>query len=159
MFKNKIDERERQELYKIEHKIYWVMFALLIVEIFVQQVIMGAPYEQYAGELIALMVLCVLSCIMEMRGGHYDYFTKPGPKSYALYALITAVICTAWVVGFIVKSGRAEVLVCVIGGGICAVVVFGFTYVLLAIVGKEIMKRRAKLEAELEDDEDEEDEE
>lgn len=51
-----------------------------------------ASFKQIGGEWVTLMIAALASSIGYYKGGHYDYFTKPGIKSYLLYSIIFTIV-------------------------------------------------------------------
>ena len=51
-----LDEREMQEMYRIEHRGLWLMYGLLCAAVVIQM-IMGAPLAQMAGELAVVLTV------------------------------------------------------------------------------------------------------
>ena len=56
--KNVLDERETQEMYRIEHRGLWGMYALLCAAV-VAQMFFGAGFAQIAGEAFVIAVVSV----------------------------------------------------------------------------------------------------
>ncbi len=56
--KNVLDERETQEMYRIEHRGMWGMYALLCAAVVVQM-LFGAGFAQVAGEAFVIAVVSV----------------------------------------------------------------------------------------------------
>lgn len=151
--KNVVDERERMEMYKVEHYMFWFVFWALLVSIFGQLVFLRASFGQVAGEWIVFMLMAVGTVIGEFKGGHYDYVSRPGWRSYLAYsaggsgAVVILILLNGVMRGYYDSVGDA-VLVAVISGG----VMFVILYASLAAGGQIIKRRRKKLEEEFEDE-------
>ena len=154
--KKKLDERELMEMYKVEHYGFWFVFWALCISIFVQFIFLERPFAQISSEFIIFMLMAVLSLIGYLKGGHYDYYTEPGWKSYLLYSGIAAVVFTIiqavlyYTKHYFQKSLGAGLMGLLIFG----VCIFGLCYAVLAIMGEFIKKRRAKLAKKYEEDDD-----
>lgn len=69
--KNVLDERETQEMYRIEHRGMWGMYALLCAAVVVQM-LFGAGFAQVAGEAFVIAVVSVGMIIAYARRGIWD---------------------------------------------------------------------------------------
>ena len=81
-----LDEREIQELFRIEHRGLWLMFALLSAAVLVQ-LLLGAPLVQIAGELAVILVVSVVMIVANVRHGIWELGTRPSMKGNALSSL------------------------------------------------------------------------
>lgn len=148
-----VDERERMEMYKIEHYMFWFVFWALIVSIFVQQIFLKADFSQVAGEWIVFMLMAVGTLIGDFKGGHYDYISRPGWKSYLAYSIagtaayVFLIIANGMMRGWYDSAADAALVGVVSGAGI-----FVILYVTFVIAGAWTKKRRKKLEEEFEDE-------
>jgi len=145
--KKKLDERELMEIYKIEHYAFWFMFWALVASIVIQLIFFNSSFKQIGGEWIVLMISAIASSIAYIKGGHYDYYTNPGIKSYLLYSLIFTIVSDVIVaitnylhhnyynrIGFIITIS------------LYSVVIFVFIFATLALTGEAVKKKRKKLE-------------
>ena len=99
-----LDEREMQDMNRIEHAGFWGMYALLCAVIIVQ-ILMGAEAVQLAGEVITVALVSVALIIAYARGGIWDAGARPSRRGNAVYAAVSAV-CVALIV---LEIGRAHV--------------------------------------------------
>ena len=67
--KNVLDERETQEMYRIEHRGMWGMYALLCATV-VTQMLFGAGFAQVAGEAFVIAVVSVGMIIAYAQARH-----------------------------------------------------------------------------------------
>ena len=74
--KNVLDERETQEMYRIEHRGMWGMYALLCAAVVVQM-LFGAGFAQVAGEAFVIAVVSVGMIIAYARRGIWDADARP----------------------------------------------------------------------------------
>lgn len=151
--KQVIDERERMEMYKIEHYMFWFTFWALFVSIVVQMFFIGRDVKQVAGEWIVFMLMACGTALGDLRGGHYDYLSKPGWKSYLVYSLFGAVMTAVFtLVNGTVRGWYDSVGDMVLAGIIQGVFLFVVLFAALSFVGAWTKKRRKKLEEEFEDE-------
>lgn len=152
--KHVVDERERMEMYRIEHYMFWFAFWALLAAIFGQMIFMKASFVQVAGEWIVFMLMAVGTLLGELKGGHYDYISRPGWKSYLAYSVVGTIAVVFLMLangirqGYYRSFGDAALVAAVVGG--TAFVIF---YVSLAVGGELVKRRRKKLEKEFEDEE------
>jgi len=91
-----LDEREMQEMYRIEHRGLWLMYALLCVAIAVQ-LLAGAPAAQMAGELVVVMTVSVVMIISNARHGIWEERARPSVRGNAQTAAIAGAAVAALV--------------------------------------------------------------
>lgn len=155
LFRNKkvVDEREQMEMFRMEHYMYWFAFWALLVGIFFQIIFLDAPFRQVAGEWTVFMLMAIGLVIGDLAGGHFDYNSRPGWKSYLIWSLIAA----AAVVGITLANGirhgwyenASDVAMPLF---ILGLFTFLLTYIAIAAAGAFVKYRRRKLEEEYEDD-------
>ncbi len=158
LFKMKkvVDEREEMEMMKIEHYMYWFTFWALLVGIFGQLIFMKASFTQVAGEWTVFMLMAVGLLIGELKGGHFDYSSRPGWKSYLLYAVIAAaagtllVLANSFMRGWYEEADMGQLLAVSLITGIN---IFILTFICLAAAGAFVKHRRKKLESAYDEDE------
>ena len=147
MFKgNKIDEREKMEMYKIEHYAFWLLYWGILISILAQMIFFDANFKSIAGEWI-VFVLCSLSVsIAYAKGGHYDYFTKPGLKSSLIYSASATIIYDGLIGIYIYANHHYyNLLGFAITMIIQTILIFTLTFALLLLTGRMVNKRRSKL--------------
>lgn len=136
-----LDEREMQEMYRIEHKGFWAMVVLLFGAIVVQ-LILGARPAQVAGEAVVLAAVCVAMLIAYARYGIWDANSRPDARGNARYSA-----CFALAVGLMVfLTGRALAAV------IAAAVMLPTMFVLLEVMSRFVQARQRRREAELDEE-------
>lgn len=136
-----LDEREMQEMYRIEHAGFWAMAVLLFGAI-AAQLLFGAPPVQVAGEAVVLAAVCVAMLIAYARHGIWDANSRPDVRDNARYS-----VCFALVVGLIVSlTGR------VLAAVIAAVVMLLVMFVLLEVMSCFVQARQRRREAELDEE-------
>ncbi len=139
--KTVLDEREMQEMYRIEHRGLWAMYTLLCAAVVVQ-LFFGAGFAQIAGEVCVISLVSVAMIVAYARRGIWDTRARPSTKGNAAYSALCALGVSVVVLG--IRGGVAAAVVT----GICTFVLcFGLLCVLMAY-----MQRRQKHEADELDD-------
>lgn len=152
--KNVVDERELMEMFRVEHYVCWITFWVLLISIFWQLFLVEASFSRVAGEWCVFMVMSFGILIGNLKGGHFDYSSRPGWKSYLLYSVIATVaaggitLIRGMMIGYYKDWKMAAFAVGRIGTN-----TFLITFALLALSGTYVKYRRKKLE-DIYDDED-----
>lgn len=141
--KTVLDEREMQEMYRIEHRGLWGMYTLLCAVV-VAQMLFGADVAQMAGELFVIAVTSVALIAAYARRGIWDANARPSVKGNAAYAAISSVGVAVVVLGR--HAGAAAAL----GAGI---VMFALCFTLLCLLMKYVQHRQEAQSRSLEDEE------
>ena len=89
-----LDEREMQEMYRIDHAALWATVSLLCASVIVQ-LLLGADFAQMAGELVVLCVAAVGMFIAYARRGIWDESSRPSLASNAVCAAVDAAMADA----------------------------------------------------------------
>lgn len=151
--KKVVDEREEMEMMKVEHVFFWVVFWGLLVSMFVQ-LYLGADFRQIGGEWCVFMIMAVGTVIGELKAGLFDYWSRPGWKSYLTYSVIAAV-CVMGIsslrgilAGWYDHPADAVLSLSVLGLSTGVI-----TYICLALAGTFTKYRRRKLEEAYEEEE------
>lgn len=95
--KNVLDEREMQEVYRIEHRGLWGMYTLLCAAV-ILQMLFGAGFAQVAGEAAVIAVVSV---------GMIVAYARPSTRGNALYAALCALGVTAVTFGLHASLAKA----------------------------------------------------
>jgi hypothetical protein len=153
MFKRKeVDEREKMEMYKIEHYGFWLVFWGLLISIFVQMIAFDASFKEFGAEWIIFMVMAVTSAIAYGRAGHYDYYSEPGIKSSLIYAAVFTVIYdVVFGLYFYINDKYYNLTGLAIKIALCTVFMFFTILIIQLIAGKVVTKRRKKLKEDFEE--------
>ena len=152
LFRKIVDERQELDALRVERvALYFVIFGLLAAT-FVQILFFGADFPRIAGELIIMMAGCLFAGIGYICRGFYDYYTKPGMKSYILYSLAFGIVVGAF--DFLVRYfRRCKPLSDCLGE---AVKIFAITFIVCFImyilVGAVTKARQRKLTKEYQDE-------
>ena len=78
--RNVFDEREMQEMYRIEHRGLWAMYTLLCASVVVQ-LLFGADMAQMAGEMTVIFIVSVGMIIAYARRGIWDANGRPSTRA------------------------------------------------------------------------------
>lgn len=140
--KTVLDEREMQEMYRLEHIGLWLMYGLLCAAVLVQ-LLLGAPVIQMAGELAVVIVTSVVMVIANVRHGIWDQSSRPSLRGNAAYSL-GAGVCVAVLLA--IKSGN---IISSLAAGCCAGLL---CFAVLTLLMYYMQRRQAKREADLENE-------
>ncbi len=152
-WKKVVDEREEMEMMRVEHYMFWFAFWALLVSIFVQLLAMRASFLQVAGEWIVFMLMSAGTVIGELKGGHFDYSSRPGIRSYLKYSAVAAVASMGVVLIRGIEGGYYQKpLDAVLSLLISGIFTAGLTFLCLAAAGAFVKRRRRKLEKEFEEE-------
>ena len=141
-----LDERELQEMYRIEHRGLWAMYALLCATV-VAQLLFGADFAQMGGELFVIGVVSVGLIIAYARRGIWDAHARPSTKGNAVYSVISAIG-----VGVIVLGRRRNAAIALAAG----VAMFALCLVLLTLLMRYVQRRQEAQNHVLENETDDE---
>ena len=137
--KNVLDERETQEMYRIEHRGLWGMLCAAVVA----QMFFGAGFAQIAGEAFVIAVVSVGMIAAYARHGIWDADARPSTRGNAVYALFCALGVTAITFGLHESVGKALLF-----GAAAFILCFALLSLLMAYV-----KKRQKQQSDELDDE------
>lgn len=148
-----VDEREEMEMMRIEHLMYWFVFWALLASIFIQILVLGAEFSQVAGEWMIFMLMAIGTVFADIKGGHFDYCSRPGWKTYLIYSAVAA----AGVMGLTLWRGVRDGYYRNPGDAVLPLLITGIftgvvTYAALAAAGTFVKHRRKKLEKEFEEE-------
>lgn len=139
--KTVLDEREMQEMYRIEHRGLWAMYTLLCAAVVVQ-LFFGAGFAQIAGEVCVISLVSVAMIVAYARRGIWDTRARPSTKGNAAYSALCALGVSVVVLGI-----RGDVAAAIVTGICTFVLCFSLLCALMAY-----MQRRQKHEADELDD-------
>ena len=141
-----LDERELQEMHRIEHRGLWAMYALLCATV-VAQLLFGADFAQMGGELFVIGVVSVGLIIAYARRGICDAHARPSTRGNAVYSVISAIG-----VGVIVLGRRRNAAIALAAG----VAMFALCLVLLTMLMRYVQRRQEAQSHVLENETDDE---
>ena len=137
-----LDEREIQELFRIEHRGLWLMFALLSAAVLVQ-LLLGAPLVQIAGELAVILVVSVVMIVANVRHGIWELGTRPSMKGNALSSLGASVAVAA-----VVTLMRGRLWLGLAAGAAMFAPCFGLLSLLMAFVRRRQERQSRELDGD-----------
>ena len=140
--KSVLDERELQDLYRIEHRGLWLVYALLCAAVVVQ-LIMGAPFSQMAGELFVVGVSSVALIAAYARYGIWDDRSRPSAAGNATCA---AASCVGVALVVLARSRNAAAALA------AGLMTFALCFLLLTAMMACVQRGQRRRERELEDD-------
>ena len=140
--RNVFDEREMQEMYRIEHRGLWAMYTLLCASVVVQ-LLFGADMAQMAGEMAVIFIVSVGMIIAYARRGIWDANGRPSTRGNALYAAISAVGVGVVVLG----RGRNPLAALAAGAAM-----FVLCFALLTLLMRYVQHRQEAQSRELDED-------
>lgn len=90
-WKNNLDEMQEQNLLKLEHRVCWLAYWLLIAAILVQYIFTDSM-EAILGETVVLLIMCFYLSIGCLRLGIWDRRLKTNWKTNLIGSLIAGSI-------------------------------------------------------------------
>lgn len=137
-----LDERELQELYGVEHRGLWMMYALLCAAVAVQM-LLGADFKQMAGELLVIAVSSVVLIVAYARRGIWGERSRPSARGNAAYSAMGGGVVALIALGL----RRSAYLALLMGAAM-----FALSFLLLTALMLYLRRRERALERELEQD-------
>lgn len=149
-----LDERQEQELSKIERNGFWLAFWGLFIIQAAELIITKGNAKVLAGEWAMFMILCLYMSIGCIRKGIWDRKLKPNTPTNAIAALIGATIAALLMFGaMMVKNQGQFVGVSLLLGGFVGLGSFILIFLALQLSVVAYKKKLKKLEEEPEDEE------
>jgi len=140
--KTVLDERELQEMYRVEHLGLWLMYGLLCAAVVVQA-LAGAGLAQMAGELAVIIATSVVMVVANVRRGIWDQSSRPSMRGNAVCSL-SAGVFSALLLGAISRNAAASLAAGAAAGVLC--------FAALTVLMRYMLSRQAKQEEELENE-------
>lgn len=144
--KKVIDERQAQIAQRSLGWAFWGVTAVLLISLVVKSFFLGLPFTAYVTEMAALLVGAVVDVALDLRGGVYDQYTKPGIRSYLFYSLATALLFTLAVTGGALWRGTPTGLALAVFTCANFLMIFVVCYGAMALYGAMAKKRQEKLD-------------
>ncbi len=147
--KNILDERQEQELLKIEHNACWIAWLSLLAAIIIQGALeTGGSLKNvpsWLGEWIIFMSLSIYIACGCMKQGIWSRTLEPNAKTNAaMSAVAGAVIGVFMALAIYFRSGNIEASA-ILGGG-CFAGTFLICFFILSVSVKRLRKIQKKLE-------------
>ncbi len=152
-FRNNLDERQEEELLKIEKNGCWLAFWGLLAAILVQTVMNVGDFSKIAGEWIVFMVLTIYILGACSKRGIWDRHFKPDFKTNLIVSLISGLVCGLFIFAVSCMNVPEFTPVIILLSVISAVVVAIIAFAFLALCAHFVKKKAADLEKEPEDEE------
>jgi len=151
-FRKVVDERQELELLKIGNSSFIVMLISLIIVMIVQMFIFNFELKYLAGYFIVLIIVAIWVVACSIKRGAWEFYTKPGMKSYILYSLVFGIgfsllFTVLWYFRHEISLAHAFRFFVIIFA-IISIPMF-IIYVILGVI---IKKRQQKLQQNFDDD-------
>ena len=140
--KNNLDERQEQELLRIEHNGCWIAFWGLLIAMVVQLIAGIHGPENLAGEWIVFMCLALYLGISCIKNGIWDRRMKPDFKTNLIASGIAAVVMG--IVWFTISYRNYHKLAGSIATGVFMFLVTGVLCGVALMVASNVYKKRLK---------------
>ena len=147
-WKSNLDERQEQELLRIEHNGYWLAFFGLLAAMLIQQIFFEADFREIAGEWILLMVVAIYMVGACMKHGIWDRHLKANMKTNFLVSLAAAAVTGIFTVVLSIYRFSAPAQIWILGFVISAASVFLLCFIILQILSGSYRRKQEKMEEE-----------
>ena len=146
--KSNLDEMQEQELLKIEHNGCWLAFWLLLAVLIIQTIAFGKmEFRTLAGEWIVFMTLSLYLAIACIRKGIWDRKLQMNHKTNLVASLIAAVV-VGLLNMFVIFRNYHKPLGTLAAVLIISAITFVLCFVILTIMMRATIKRKAAMEKE-----------
>ena len=146
--KNMLDERQEEELLRIEHNGCWMAVWGLAALLLIQQVLFQFEIKYYAGECLLLIVLSCYIMISCVRNGIWDRHLKANVKTNAVISAIAAIISGGAILITKLRGYPEKPYVAIAVGIISTILIFVLCFLTTQMVARVTQKRQNQLEAE-----------
>ena len=150
--KNNLDERQEQALLKTESKGFWLVYWLLLAIILIELMVATTPFGEYipivAGEWIVFMVMCVYTVSRCMKDNVWDRRLKPNFKTNLLLSLVAGAVIGIVCACMLLANGITDAIDLLIAAGTGFVGTAGLCLIALSICAAAYKKKKVRLEAE-----------
>ncbi len=153
MKRSNLDERQEQELLKIEHNGCWFAFWGLLVALIVQTVAPEGVFPVVGGEWLIFMILCCYMSIACIRKGIWDRKYRADLRTNLMFSLVCGLIVMLFVGAVAYVRAPGAIFAIVFCGLIAGAFSFLACLVLLSIFARSYRKRVDELNAEPEEEE------
>ena len=152
LFRNLLDEREKLEALRVEAIGFKIVILGLLAATVAQMFFFGFGFKYIAGEWCIMMFGAIWVGIGWVRRGIWDYFTKPGMKSYAVCSLATGIFGgLLLLLAEYFRYGRS-LWSCLRISAVGFAITFAGTFILYLLLGAVTKARQRKLLRKYEDD-------
>lgn len=147
-----LDERQENELLKVERNGCWFAFWGLLAAIFIQMIFFGNSFSQIAGEWIVFMLLAVYLSAACMRRGIWARNFTPDPKTNAAFSAVAGAAVAVLVFAVAYMRRPDAIKACLSLAAVSAVIMFVITMIALTLSASATKKRQEALDREPEDE-------
>ena len=152
MKKSNLDERQEQELLKIERNGFWLAFWLLVGALLVQQIFFLGDFRVNMGECIILLIISLYIAISCLKAGIWDRKLKADNKTNIIASLIAGLVMGVAMFLGVYKNHFDKPIGAISAGVFIAILVFVLCFIALTISKRAYEKKQAALEEESEED-------
>ena len=151
MKKSNLDERQEQELLRIERNGFWLAFWLLVAALLVQMVFVGNTMMAM-GESIILLVISLYIAIACLKAGIWDRRLKANSSTNVIASLIAGAAMGIVMFLRVFRNFPDKPIGSISAGVFTAIFVFALCFIALTISMRAYKKKTEALEEEPEDD-------
>ncbi len=151
MKKSNLDERQEQELLKIERNGFWLAFWLLVGALLVQMVFTQDTKTTF-GETLILLVISLYIAISCLKAGIWDRRIKAKSSTNVIASLIAGAAMGVVMFLRVLRNFPDKPVGAIAAGVFTAIFVFALCFIALTISLRAYKKKTEALEEEPEDD-------
>ena len=152
MKKSNLDERQEQELLRIERNGFWLAFWLLVGAMLVQQIFFLGDSRVIAGECIILLIISLYIAISCLKAGIWDRRLKANASTNIIASLIAGLVMGVVMFLAVYRTHMDKPIGSIAAGAFIAILVFVLCFIALTISMRAYKKKTEALEEEPEDD-------
>lgn len=152
MKKSNLDERQEQELLRIERNGFWLAFWLLMGAMLVQNVFFMGDPKIAAGEAIVLLIISLYISVSCVKAGIWDRRLKANSSTNLIASLIAGAVMGVVMFLGVFRNFPGKPIGSIAAGVFTAILVFALCFIALTISMRAYKKKTEALEEEPEDD-------
>lgn len=152
MKKNNLDERQEQELLKIERNGFWLAFWLLAAAMLIQMVFFTEDVWMSMGETLILLIISMYVAISCLKAGIWDRRLKANSSTNVIVSLIAGLVMGVAMFLKVFRSFPDKPMGSIAAGVFTVIFVFALCFIALTISMRAYKKKIKALEEEPEDD-------
>jgi len=154
LFRKVVDERQEREMMGIERIGFWIMYFGLVAALLVQLLVLDFDIAHLSGKLTMLLIGTAWLVVGYYRKGLWDYFFNPGIKSYTFTGVIAGILNGIMLFFFYYFRLNLSLAESLRSSAIWFLAMFIVTFLLTALHGTVIKRRRMKLQQKYKDEND-----
>lgn len=151
MKKSNLDERQEQELLRIERNGFWLAFWLLVAAMLVQMVLTKDTTATF-GETLILLIISMYISISCLKAGIWDRRLKANSSTNVIASLIAGAAMGIVMFLRVFRNFPGKPIGSIAAGVFTAIFVFALCFIALTISMRAYKKKTEALEEEPEDD-------